>query len=106
MNGLTEYQKNLIADARTGVLDWECPRCRRKTRGLVAVQSDFRCEDHTNARLVCGTILRSWTKNRLIGFCLGECPLACGAMPPIVSAMRTNLYRRSPSASEPGTVTV
>src|SRR5206468_11034882 len=56
--------------------------------------------------LCCGTILHSWTKNTLIGFCSGECPLACGAMPPILSAMRTNLYRRSPSASEPGRVTV
>ena len=52
MNGLTPYQKSLIADARTGFWDWECPRCRRKTRGFVAVQSDFRCEDHTNAKLV------------------------------------------------------
>src|SRR5213594_1686022 len=51
--------------------------------------------------LCCGTILHSWTKNTLIGFCSGECPLACGAMPPILSDMRTNLYRRSPSASEP-----
>src|SRR5438034_4391646 len=30
--------------------------------------------------LCCGTILRSWTKNTLVGFCSGECPLACGPM--------------------------
>jgi len=52
MNGLTEYQKSLIADARTASWDWECPRCRRKTRGLVAVESGFRCVDHVDAKLV------------------------------------------------------
>ncbi len=52
MNGLTEHQKSLIADARTVFWDWECPRCRRKTRGLVAVKSDFRCVDHVDAKLV------------------------------------------------------
>ena len=52
MNGLTPYQKSLIADARTGFWDWECPRCRRKTRGLVAVESGFRCVDHVDAKLV------------------------------------------------------
>src|SRR6058998_1995351 len=105
MNGLTEYQKSLIADARTGFWDWECPRCRRKTRGLVAVQSDFRCEDHTNARLVLRDHLALMDQEHINRILFGECPLACGAMPPILSAMRTNLYRRSPSASEPGTVT-
>ena len=52
MNGLTPYQKSLIADARTGFWDWECPRCRRKTRGVVAVQSNFKCEAHVDAKLV------------------------------------------------------
>src|SRR2546422_6027666 len=28
--------------------------------------------------LCCGTISRLWTKNSLVGFCSGECPLACG----------------------------
>ena len=52
MNGLTEYQKSLIAGVRTGFWDWECPRCRRKTRGLVAVQSNFKCEAHVDTKLV------------------------------------------------------
>src|SRR5438105_5388846 len=30
--------------------------------------------------LGCGTISRCWTKNSLLGFCSGECPLACGPM--------------------------
>ncbi len=42
----------LEADARTAFWDWECPRCRRKTRGLVAVESGFRCVDHVDAKLV------------------------------------------------------
>ena len=52
MNGLTPYQKTLIADSRTGFWDWECPRCRRKTRGSSAVESGFRCVDHADAKLV------------------------------------------------------
>src|SRR2546422_5952263 len=30
--------------------------------------------------LCCGTISRLWTKNSLVGFCSGECPLAGGPM--------------------------
>ena len=52
MNGLTAYQKILVANARTGFWDWECPRCRRKTRGFFAVESGFRCVDHVDAKLV------------------------------------------------------
>jgi len=52
MNGLTAYQKTLVANARTGFWDWECPRCRRKTRGFFAVESGFRCVDHVDAKLV------------------------------------------------------
>ena len=52
MNSLTAYQKILIADSRTGFWDWECPRCRRKTRGSSAVESGFRCVDHVDAKLV------------------------------------------------------
>ena len=52
MNGLTVYQRILIANARTGFWDWECPRCRRKTRGSSAVESGLRCVDHVDAKLV------------------------------------------------------
>ena len=52
MNGLTAYQKILVANARTGFWDWECPRCRRKTRGSSAVESGLRCVDHVDAKLV------------------------------------------------------
>ena len=52
MNGLTAYQKTLVANARTGFWDWECPRCRRKTRGSSAAESGFRCVDHVDAKLV------------------------------------------------------
>ena len=52
MNGLTVYQRILIANARTAFWDWECPRCRRKTRGSSAVESGLRCVDHVDAKLV------------------------------------------------------
>ena len=52
MNGLTVYQRILIANARTGFWDWECPHYRRKTRGSSAVESDFRCVEHVDAKLV------------------------------------------------------
>src|SRR6266581_130469 len=71
MNGLTPYQKILIADSGTGSVRVVVARravslLSNRTFGAWITRTRNSC---------CGTISRSWTKNTLIGFCSSECPL-------------------------------